>query len=322
MSSETPLDTGIPQGSSISCLIFALYVGDAEMWVDQSLVVAYADDTMLLIEADSLDDLKAKIKTEGERLLRFFASNQMVANASKTGLLVFRPTRQAQCPPLSVNLAGEDITEVFEEKILGLIVNNELKWNGHVSKLQNECHYHLYVLRRLRHILTNAQLTTIAEGIIMSRLRYCLPVFGSEFVRLRDTDIRSSVINNLQKIQNDMLRIITSKQRRDHERIADMLADTKMLSINQLAAYSILLETWRAKTSAIPHLSSLLTYGRSDERTLRSDTTKNASASSCEPFAMCAAQLWNLTSERFKDTKSIIVAKKEARTTAAQLPQL
>ena len=125
----------------------------------------------------------------------------------------------------------------------------------------------------------------------MSRLRYCLPVIGAEFVRLKETDSRSNIINTLQLIQNEMLRIIQGKRRRDHVRIADMLESTGMLSINQLAANSVLLESWRVDAFDIRPLSSLLAHGRGDGRTLRSDTMNNVSSSIIEPYASNARLL-------------------------------
>ena len=83
--------------------------------------------------------------------------------------------------------------------LLGVIVNNELKWNGHVTKIQNECHYSLYVFRRLRHVFSNAH----------HYRRYYQHWTGSEFVR----DSRSTVMNNyLQMIQSDMTITAPSQQ--------------------------------------------------------------------------------------------------------------
>ena len=154
----------------------------------------------------------------------------------------------------------------------------------------------------------------------MSRLRYCLPVIGAEFVRFGDDDSRSGIMQSLQLIQNEMLRIVSGKRRRDHERIADMLENARMLSINQLASYSVLIESWRAETFNIEHLSSLLTHNRRDGRTLRSDTTNNVSSSINEPYAICARLLWNRSTTKYKETKSITVAKREAKSTAKLLP--
>jgi len=99
-----------------------------------------------------------------------------------------------------------------------------------------------------------------------------------------------------------------------------MLEKTHMLSMNQLAAYSTLLEMWKARTFNVPHLATILANDQDDNRTLRSDTANNLRSSVTEPFGLCAEKLWNLSSRRFRSTNLLNVAKCEARLTALQLP--
>ena len=208
----------------------------------------------------------------------------------------------------------------YKEKILGVIVRNDLKWSSHTNKLKSECNYHLSVLRRLRRVLGNDQMKRIAEGLLMSRLRYCLAVHGAEQLRFDDNDKRTSVAQELQGVQNEMLRIITGRKRIDHPKIKDMLESTNMLSINQLIGYGITMEAWKAKAFNIPQLSTLLSYERGDDRTLRSNSNNAAVSSTIEPFAICARNLWNRASDRFKTTNLLIVAKTEAKKMAKSLP--
>ena len=121
-------------------------------------------------------------------------------------------------------------------------------------------------------------------------------------------------------VQNEMLRIITGRKRIDHPKIKDMLESTNMLSINQLIGYGITMEAWKAKAFNIPQLSTLLSYERGDDRTLRSNSNNAAVSSTIEPFAICARNLWNRASDRFKTTNLLIVAKTEAKKMAKSLP--
>ena len=204
--------------------------------------------------------------------------------------------------------------------MLGVIVNKDLKWNGQLEKLKGECQYRQSILRRLRKYLTSRQIKTIAEGLVFSRLRYCLLVWGADFLRLTDSDPLCTIAHELQVIQNDTLRIITGRKRSDHVRIEDMLSSTNMLSVNQLTAYGILIETWKAREFDVPHLSSLLVVARNDVRNLRSNGANLFQASIAEQFALCAEKLWNLSSDHFKKTNLLSVAKIEAKKVASQLP--
>ena len=121
-------------------------------------------------------------------------------------------------------------------------------------------------------------------------------------------------------VKADALRTITGNKRSDHVRVRDMLRSTKMLSMNQLAGYGLLLELWKSRAFDVPLLSSLHVKGGTSGMSLRSDTSNNLRATVVEPYSLCTEKLWNLTSDRFKLTNLVTVAKIEARATALQLP--
>ena len=200
------------------------------------------------------------------------------------------------------------------------IISKDMKWTKQAEKIRGECPYRLSILRRLSRFLSSQQIKAIAEGMIMSRLRYCLPVWATEYTRLTSSDPQSKITHDLQVLQNEMLRAITKNKKRDHVKITDMLEAMQMLSINQLIAYGTLMETWKARMFRIPHLSSLLEHKQGGDRRLRSDSAGVLRATVDEPFALTAEKLWNMSSERFKNTNLTSVAKIEAWKTAHQLP--
>jgi len=195
-----------------------------------------------------------------------------------------------------------------------------LKWSTHIQKLTGELNFALAILRRLKSQLGFKELRTIAEGIFMSRIRYALPVFAAEFLRLDDSEPTSGHLQRLQKCQNEMLRTITGKKRRDHVKIADMLQNVRILSINQLIGYGTLMEAWKAREFQIPVLGTLLDRHRDDDRTLRSDSSNSVSASKREAYSQVAEKLWNLSSQKFRNTNLTKVAKSEAKKLALSLP--
>ena len=140
------------------------------------------------------------------------------------------------------------------------------------EKVISEINYAMSVLSRLRDHLGKKELRTIAYGLIMSKIRYCLPVFAGDSLRLQETDPQSSLMHRIQRVQNDMLRVVMGKKLKDRARVSEMLEDTGFLSVNQTAAYSLLIETWKARQFNVPILSGLLERKRKDNRTLRSDS--------------------------------------------------
>ena len=60
-------------------LIFVLYVSDLEDWLEFSRAFTYADDTSSSISGKNLDDIKKKMEIDAVNVLRFMASNGLVA---------------------------------------------------------------------------------------------------------------------------------------------------------------------------------------------------------------------------------------------------
>jgi len=300
-------------------LVFALYVGDLDLWVGSGHLGAYADDTFVTVEADNELELREKLEREGEEILKYFASNQLVANPSKSALIVFRQ-KCLQREPFRIRLSGEEVEETTDEKLLGIFIQSDLKWGRQIDKVTSECNYAMSILRRLKEHLAKKELRTIADGLVMSKLRYCLPVYAAESLRLRDSDPHTIVQQRLQLIQNDMLRVIEHKRRRDHVRIADLLDDTNLLSINQATAYALVIELWKARTFNVPILGNLLERERNDERTLRSDSSGRVSTVGSDTVALNCERLWNMSSTKFKRTNLLKVAKIEAKKLAKSLP--
>jgi len=120
-SSPSILAFGIPEGSSCSCLVFALFVGDISDWLNDSQAVAYADDTFIWVEANTIEELRKKLESEGRKVLEYFEANRFVTNPTKTGLLILRPNKN-NYSKMVINLAGAIVEEVADAKMLGICV--------------------------------------------------------------------------------------------------------------------------------------------------------------------------------------------------------
>ena len=208
----------------------------------------------------------------------------------------------------------------MEEKILGIKIQSDLKWDSHFKTMKSQLQYRVGVLGRLKTVLGRRELKSITEGLVNSKIRYCLSVFGAEYLRLSDDESTGKLMQDLQVLQNDSMRVITNHKRSEHIRAADMLHDVGCLSVNRTLAYIILIENWKAINFKVPVLKETLTECTSENRTLRSVTAHLVKPSSQEPYSIASSKLWNLASVRFRKTNLINIAKKEAKELVNRLP--
>ena len=68
--------------------MFVIYGADMELWLKHSKAFTYADDTSSSVHDSHIDVVKAKLEEDAHNVLKFMASNGLVANPSKTTLMV------------------------------------------------------------------------------------------------------------------------------------------------------------------------------------------------------------------------------------------
>jgi len=104
------------------------------------------------------------------------ATNCLKLNLSKAKETVFKRPRVQyfHVPPLL-----DDTEQLDCRKLLGVIFQSNFKMDSHIQFILSQCAQRLYLLKLLRHQgLPDAQLSVIANVVIISRLLYALPAWG------------------------------------------------------------------------------------------------------------------------------------------------
>ena len=144
-----------------------------------------------------------------------------------------------------------------------------------------------FILRRLKNKVPQSKLIIIAEAIFTSVARYGIAVYYKP--RLH-SDPTCEEQTKLQVIQNKMLRLLAGKRPADKVRIEDLSRKFNMMSMNQMASYHVLMETYNA-----------INLGSSEkirDKLLPSTTSRYLTVplfkkSSCRSFSYFASRLWN-----------------------------
>ena len=137
LSGELELLFGSPQGSILSPLLFIIYLVDVEKWVKFVNVTGYADDSGIYRAGKNMDILLEQLVTDATGILKFMASNKLVANPAKTEFIVCQPRGvQRNEQPFKVLVGGSEIVESKDIKLLGLTITNTLKWDTYLAKLE------------------------------------------------------------------------------------------------------------------------------------------------------------------------------------------
>src|SRR6218665_1519101 len=108
---------------------------------------------------------------------------------------------------LKIGDASVAIVEVDNVKLLGVIFNSTLSMDNQVNAVVKACNFHISPLRHVRSCLTPEAARTISIGLVTSKLDYCNSLlYGTS----------ESNINKLQRVQNDLARVVLRAPWRCH----------------------------------------------------------------------------------------------------------
>ena len=106
-----------------------------------------------------------------------------------------------------MRVGGETVKESPCVKNLGVLFDRHLSWDAHVSDVIRKSIGLLIGLRHLRHFLPRHAILSIVKGLVISRVRYCISVYGDGSAANHD---------KLLKVINFAARVVTGIKKYDH----------------------------------------------------------------------------------------------------------
>ena len=293
VSEKIDIEIGTPQGSRISPLLFCILMADLDLYVEKSGLTNFADDTQSCVIADNKNELLEIVQKESDQVLDFFRGNNLVNNPDKASIIYNSKGKPGK---LEVDVGGQKLSSKDSDKLLGLEVSAALNWKAHVEKLCLTLLKRMGLLRRIRHKVPREKLRIIAESIFMSKIRYGIAVYMKP--RIQDEDSQSRDLHKLQVLQNDMVRMLSMKRRSDKVNMADLRRKMGIMSVNQIAVYHILIETFNiVHYNSVEKIRNKLIVEKS-EKALRSSAKGQLAVikrpkENCLGFTYSASKLWN-----------------------------
>jgi len=174
------MNIGCVQGSILGPRLFTLYMGKL-MEAIKGDMVSYADDTYVVVNGDTIEQVQSKIKEISKEHIAFLRSLGMVVNKNKTELLVFG----SKFEKYQFDIDGENVESSPTIKALGLTFQHNMKWDKHVTIVTSRVSPKLTLLKKIRKNMTKEQFLKVATAQIFSILYYAAPVWLNKTLTAR-----------------------------------------------------------------------------------------------------------------------------------------
>ena len=220
------LEEGIPQGSVLSCTLFALAINDITMHLPAGVKNSlYFDDFAIYYTTKTLRHAQRVINKAISNVCLWADSVGFKFSVEKTKAITFyRDKRWLKGQSLDLLLYNSPIESCTQVKFLGIIFDQHLNWKEHLDYIKAKALKALDLLKKLSHTKWGARRDTmfmIYKATVLSILDYCCPIYASA---------SESALKTLDVVHHQGIRLCTGAFRSSP--VVSLLAESGMLPLS------------------------------------------------------------------------------------------
>ena len=335
-SNMTTLNQGVPQGSVLGPLLYSIYVNELPQTVKDKencqqcqnktnntqylfdencpqcgITTCFADDSTLVISRKTRPENQECITKKLTTMTNFLNANKLTVNLPKTVLVESmthqkRPRIKGEQPSLKVRKPNGEMKTILPAKharLLGGYIQENSNWEAHLEGAEKAL---LPDIRKkigaIKHLGVNIPRTTklrLANGFIISKLLYLLPVWGG---------VPDKYLNRIQVLMNKMARHVNSSGRMSTTK--GLMKSCNWLNIRNLIKLQSLTMMWKVVWLQAPRsISQKITI--SDEMEL--STSRARLQSTQHSFRWRTVKDWNQLPIETREIQSLPRFKKSVK---------
>ena len=220
---------GLPQGSCLGPLLYAIFVNDLPYVLSNASMEIYADDTTVWVAGQDKASVNAVLQQEMNLVSSWVNENMLKLNVAKTKSIMLGTSYTLKSKP-KINLMVENtiIEQVEEAKLLGVMIDSKLSWTAHIHKVVTKMNNGTAMVRRASTVLPYGSVKMVLQSLVLSCLDYCPQVWSAA---------TKENLNRLQLAQNRAARLALRCPSRTN--VNEMHKTLSWMTVDQRLVYSL-----------------------------------------------------------------------------------
>ena len=201
LSSKHTIEDGLPQGSSLSCTLFLIFLNDLPGEL-KSQKAMYADDLVIWHSHKYVRQNARHLNADLERLMRYCKKWKLSINSEKTVYTTFTLSPKAAKRELEIRIGDQLARKDDQPTYLGVQLDNRLSFSYHTENIVKKTNKRLRLIKHLASTSWGSDMDTLRTlyiGYIRSALDY------NQIFQLTGNASNQAELN---KVQNHALRFI------------------------------------------------------------------------------------------------------------------
>ena len=166
---------------------------------------------------------------ELRKVKKWLDANCLALNIDKTNFVIFHSPRTKLPEPIVIRFCRKRIQREKYVKFLGVLLDENLCWNYHISELSKKLSRTIGIFYKIRHFVPYEVLKLLYYSLFHSFLSYCIAVWGFTY---------KSYFQKLFVLQKKIIKVMTFNKQTAHS--TPIFANIQLLKIDDIRQLQLL----------------------------------------------------------------------------------